>query len=295
MVRRTTDVLTLSLCRNASILAVIKSDTDMDEQSNIETVETTDSGLTPSTIPGVCKDVQNGVSVRNMPAPKDGYYWYVFRASYGRAEKAAEKMLELEVFSYIAYHTVQIMKNGKRKRTVKPLIPGIIFAYLTDDDAELITRGPKPIVKGSKDAFDSLDKKKKDSIFELTKILSYYYDHFHIDKRSGLNPPLTIPYREMADFINATCTKKDVRPLKKGSFVAGDEVIVVTGEFKGLRGRVLRNYEGKKQLRVQFSYDPTNPSVKDKNGEKNRLCIQLPCLGYFSTASIPAAYFKKIE
>ena len=86
----------------ARVLAVIKSDTDMDEQSKTTTVEAIDSGLAPGTILKRCDDAQNGVSVKNVPEPTDshmpemkaGYYWYVFRASYGREERATKLLKE---------------------------------------------------------------------------------------------------------------------------------------------------------------------------------------------------------
>ena len=61
----------------------------MDATSTKDTVETSDAGLAPSTIPGGCNDAQNGVSVENVPPQKEGYEWYVFRASYGREDKNA--------------------------------------------------------------------------------------------------------------------------------------------------------------------------------------------------------------
>ena len=263
----------------------------MDSTSNTDTVETLDSGLTPSTIPGGCKDAQNGVSVENVPERKDGHEWYVFRASYGRAEKAANHLKSLGVEPYIALTTVYSMKSGKRTKEIKPLIAGIVFVYLTGHEAELFAKGPESSDNDVKAAFNARPKEDRIAIVELNRILSYYYDHFHIDKQTGKNPPLTIPYGVMTNFIYATITKRDVRPVSPSSFEVGDEVKVVEGEFTGLEGKVIKVETKKKRLKIQLTNGGMQ-APQSKTG-KRRLLIQLPCLGSFCSASIPVAFFQK--
>ena len=269
----------------------------MDAMSNTDTVETLDSGLIPSTIPGGCKDAQNGVSVENMPERKDGYEWYVFRASYGRAAKAAEFLTILGVTSYIALHTVYKTKGGKRKRAIAPLIPGIIFAYLTEADAELVTKG---LTSSSVDVavvsiLQSKNANEKAAIGELNKIISYYYDHFRIDEHTRKNPPLTIPSIAMENFIKATSSHKDVMPVEPREFNIGEEVKVVNGEFAGLVGKVIQIEKGKKRLKVQLTDNNQKTSSSNQNNERRRLLFQLPSLGSFCSASIPVEYFSKIK
>ena len=263
----------------------------MDATSKIDTVGTLDSGLTPSTIPGGCKNAQNGVSVENMPERKDGYEWYVFRASYGRAEKAASYLKALGVQPYIALTTVYSMKSGKRKKEIKPLIAGIVFAYLTGLEAELFTKGPESSDNNVKAAFDARQSEHRATIVELNRILSYYYNHFHIDEQTGKNPPLIIPYGVMKNFIYATSTHRNVMSIVPCKFSIGEEVKVVKGEFAGLEGKVIKMDTGKKRIRVQFTNCST-PKPRAKT-EKCRLLIQLPCLGSFCSASIPVVYFQK--
>ena len=172
---------------------------DMDATSTVETVETSDSGLTPSTILKGCGNAQNGVSVGNVPEPKEGYDWYVFRVSYGRISKVRACLDMLESSSYVPYHTVHVMEKGKRRRKIEPLISGIIFAYLTSLQSRLYTKGPKairkndannPLAPGDKainNMFISLQPEKRAAVIDLTKLISYYYNHFETDGE-GKNP-----------------------------------------------------------------------------------------------------------
>jgi hypothetical protein len=195
------------------------------------------------------------------------------------------------------------MKNGKRRRKIQPLISGIIFAYLTGRQSRLYTKGPKAITrndankslapedKSINDLFVSLESDKKAAVIDLTKLISFYYNHFETDAQ-GKNPPLVIPYATMTNFINGTHTRKGVKPLQEGSFTVGDEVEVVEGEFKGLRGRVIKEDKNKKKLRVQMMGFGADKAEREERG---RICLTLPLLGSFGSAFIPTAYFKKTE
>ena len=274
----------------------------MDAESNVDTVETVDSGLTSSTIPGRCeRKAQNGVSVGNVPEPREGYEWYVFRVSYSRISKVRACLDMLESSSYVPYHTVHVMEKGKRRRKIEPLISGIIFAYLTSLQSRLYTKGPKvmrkndadkplaPADKTINDMFIGLEPEKRAAVIGLTKLISYYYNHFETDGE-GKNPPLIIPYATMSNFINGTHTRKGVKPLQEGTFTVGDEVEVVEGEFKGLRGRVIKEDKSKKRLRVQMTGFAAAQPVREDRG---RICLTLPLLGSFGSAYIPTAFFKK--
>lgn len=276
----------------------------MDAESKVDTVETVDSGLTSSTIPGRCeRKAQNGVSVGNVPEPREGYDWYVFRVSYSRISKVRACLDMLESSSYVPYHTVHVMEKGKRRRKIEPLISGIIFAYLTSPQSRLYTKGPKvmrkndadkplaPADKTINDMFIGLEPEKRAAVIGLTKLISYYYNHFETDGE-GKNPPLIIPYATMSNFINGTHTRKGVKPLQEGTFTVGDEVEVVEGEFKGLRGRVIKEDKSKKRLRVQMTGFAAAQAVREDRG---RICLTLPLLGSFGSAYIPTAFFKKTQ
>ena len=262
----------------------------MDATSTKDTVETSDAGLAPSTIPGGCNDAQNGVSVENVPPQKEGYEWYVFRASYGREDKAADLLGGLQADSYIARHTVYTRTKTGVKSTIKKLLPNLVFAYLTKSEAMLFTNGPD--VHGT--LFFERTKDDQRLITELSLIVSYYYNHFQQDA-FGKNPPLTIPYRAMLDFIIATSTAQDVMPVVEQQYQIGEEVEVVVGEFKGLRGKVIRQQRNKHKLYVQLHGNAPIPPDSPAYRDRHRLLFHLPCLGSFSSALIPTAYFRKVE
>ena len=259
----------------------------MDFPSNAYTVETLDSGLTPRTIPGWCSNAQNEVSVENVPAKREGYEWYVLRASYGREDRAAKLLADLQATPYIACHTVYTRTESGVKPVIKKLLPNLVFAYLSKADAMLFTKGPN----SQRTLLNNRTREEQKLIAELSAIVSYYYNHFEHD-HYGKNPPLTVPYRQMQDFIIATSTQKDVMPVKEQQFQIGEEVEVVVGEFKGLRGRVIRQQRNKRKLFVQLH---NNAPIPPEQADGKRLIFQLSCLGSFSSALIPAAYFRKVE
>jgi len=269
-----------------------------------ETVETLDSGLASGTIPKGCDDAQNGVSVRNMPVETDshippmreGYDWYVFRASYGREDKASQLLHDvLGVFTYIPRRTVYKRTETGVKAKIENLLPNIVFAFLPEYEARLYVKGPS-----DKDVnFMSATNETRKTIFELNTLISFYYDHFN-KGNDGMNKPLLIPYSKMELFVNATWPEKNVIPLGKDKiqleeYDIGEEVEVVEGVFKGFKGRVIRKIDNKFRLGVQFINGGMQQPKSTKSRERRRLLFQLPCLGSFGSAYIPVSYFRKIE
>ena len=262
----------------------------MDVQSSEQTVGTSDSGLTPRTILKGCTSAQNGVSVRNMPERKDGYEWYVFRANRGREDKAYQLLESLQAATYLPRHTVYSRTKSGVKPLVKKLMPYFVFAYLTEYEARLFTKGPK----ANDQLFRGRSEQDQKTIRELNILLSFYYNHF-VKGDDGMNPPLIIPYGQMEKFFIATRLEKDVMPVEPGAFHVGETVQVVEGEFAGLVGRVIRVDKSKKRLNVRLTDGDTMVSFPQEEPGQRRLFFQLPCLGSFSSASIPTAYFRKID
>ena len=109
--------------------------------------------------------------------------WYVFRASYGREDKASDYLVEDGTYTYIAKKYIERYVKGKKKRYLQTLIPNLLFAYTTEEKAdEYVHKTP------------------------ALSYLTYYYNHFDVDDEQK-NPPLTISCEEMARFIHATCNK----------------------------------------------------------------------------------------
>ena len=192
----------------------------MSTLSNVETlgVEANTPSIrgVPDAIPEAVKYL-NGVSVDYAHDPEK--QWFVFRASYGREDKASDFLLADGTFTYIAKRDSFKYVNGKRRRVTEKLIPNLLFAYTTKAKAEeYIKRTP-----------------------ELA-YLSYYYNHFEQNEEQK-NPPLTVSTKEMDNFILATISRNEhllfVAP-EKCHYKSGDMVVVTDGVFKGVEGKVAR-------------------------------------------------------
>jgi transcription antitermination factor NusG len=163
------------------------------------------------------KSSQTGVSVKYVPTPDKR--WYVFRASYGRENKASDYIIEDGTYVYIAKRYVRKWVNGKQKKFLETLIKNLLFVYTTPEKAEEYIKYTPPI-----------------------SFLSYYYNHFELDDNKK-NPPLTVSRKEMENFIIATCNNSEHLKFvaeEQCHFKGGEIVKVVDGLFKGVEGRVAR-------------------------------------------------------
>jgi transcription antitermination factor NusG len=203
--------------------------------------------FTPDAFPEA-KSSKTGVSVKYALAPNKN--WYVFRASYGREDKASDYIVEDGTYTYIAKKYVERYIRGKRKRYLQPLIPNLLFVYTTEEKAEeYINKTP------------------------ALSYLTFYYNHFKLDNDQK-NPPLTIPYDEMGQFVKATSTKNKhllfIEP-SQCHYKSGEKVKVIDGPFMGIEGKVAR-----------------------VSGQQ-RVVVKLTNIGLISTAYIPTAFIRVIE
>ena len=193
---------------------------DMSTLSNVETgrgqAKPPSVRVAPETIPEA-KSSQTGVSVRYVPVPDKS--WYVFRASYGRENKASDYIVEDGTYVYIAKRYARKSVNGKQKKVLETLIPNLLFVYTTEDKA-------KEYVKDT----------------PALSYLTFYYNHFELDDDKK-NPPLTVSCKEMENFIIATCNKSEHLKFvdeEQCHFKGGEIVKIIDGSFKGVEGRVAR-------------------------------------------------------
>lgn len=182
------------------------------------------AGLISCTSPEVpshqTENSQTGVS--SNFAPKEKKQWFVFRATYGRTEKALGILQAKNIETYLPMHCVVKEINGKRRRIHEPLLPNIVFAYMTRGETHEFVKAPAPTAKW----------------------LKYYTDKTKpVEKATGKNPPVTIPDNEMLNFIKLTSVDSEhtlVLPPERCHFRCGDLVKVVGGAFTGVVGRVGR-------------------------------------------------------
>ena len=205
---------------------------DMNTLSNVETrrgeTNPPSTGFTPDAFPEA-KSSKTGVSVKYVETPDK--CWYVFRASYGREDKASDFLVEDGTYTYIAKKYVERYIRGKRKRHLQTLIPNLLFAYTTEDKAEeYINHTP-----------------------ELS-YLTYYYNHFELDDNHK-NPPLTVSCYEMGEFVKATCSQNKhllfIDP-SRCHYKSGDMVKVIDGPFRGVEGKVAR-ISGQQRVVISLS------------------------------------------
>lgn len=163
------------------------------------------------------KSSTTGVSVRYVHA--SDMRWYVFRASYGREDRAADIIVAYGTYAYVAKRYTRKIVDGKPKRVLENLIPNLMFAYTTSENADRYIKGTPEL-----------------------SFLSYYYNHFEHSEGTK-NPPLTIPNRELESFILATCGHDEhllVVSRERCHFRSGELVRVTEGAFRGVEGRVTR-------------------------------------------------------
>ena len=172
--------------------------------------------FTPDAFPEA-KSSRTGVSVRYVLDPDKS--WYVFRASYGREDKASDVLVDDGTYTYIAKRYVERYIRGKRKRFLQTLIPNLLFAYTTKDKAEAYVNATPEL-----------------------SYLSYYYNHFIVNEEHK-NPPLTVSCVEMSEFVKTTCSKNKhllfIEP-SRCHYKTGETVTVVGGPFRGVVGKVAR-------------------------------------------------------
>lgn len=182
------------------------------------------AGLTSCTSPEVqglkTENSHTGVSSDYVPNGKK--QWFVLRATYSRTEKALEYFQAKNVETYLPMHYVIKEINGKRKLVHEPLLPNLIFAYMTREKSHEFVKQPSVTASW----------------------LKYYTDKTkEVEKDTGKNPPVTIPDNEMLNFIKLTSVNSEhimVLPPERCHFKSGDLVRVIDGPFTGVVGRVGR-------------------------------------------------------
>lgn len=193
------------------------------------------AGLTSCTSPEVqsheTKNSQTGVSSDCVSEGKK--QWFVLRATYGRTEKAHGYLQAKNVETYLPMHYVIKEIDGKRKLVHEPLLPNIIFAYMTREKTYEFVKEPAITAKW----------------------LKYYTDKTKpLEKKTGKHPPITISDNEMANFIKLTSVNSEhimVLPPERCHFKKDELVKIIDGPFAGVKGKVGRA-SGQQRVFVQL-------------------------------------------
>ena len=176
------------------------------------------SNVSPKVPSLKAKNSDTGVSSDCVPIEKR--CWFVFRATYGRGEKACAELQSQNIETYLPMRYAVREVEGRRKRVLEPLIPGIIFVHATPEVADGLVMQSAP----------------------TSQYLKYYRDKTR-PAEAGLNPPLKVRDCDMENFMRLTSVKSEhimAVPAEKCRFKGGDAVRVVRGDFAGVTGRVAR-------------------------------------------------------
>ena len=175
------------------------------------------------------RSLADGVSVEYAHDPRKK--WYVLRATYNREEKAYNTLKARGLKAYLPLRYIVQTKDGKKKRVTTPLVPNLLFVYTEPQ---------------------TIDRHLRDD--PSLSFINYYYNHF-CKLPDGKNPPLTVPYHDMLNFIRMTSVGNEhVRMVHDHQchYKSGDIVRVVDGQFAGIEGRVAR-IAGQQRVVVEVS------------------------------------------
>ena len=234
------------------------------------------AGLTSRT-PSISEDSRNGVSVENVPAGNK--QWFVLRVSYGRIDKAKTFVEVKGLECYVPIQYKEIRKQGKKRIVTEPLLPSLIFLHATAEQVEALLHDNKAISNESR------------------ALLSYYFDHtIHLQNNPDRNPPLTILYEAMNNFIRLTSIKNhhiipvtsDNIQFKLGNRFCQFFGVLALVEFPHEEHVRASLNDGEYCLTVSFSHDGVHLEVT----EARTVCLRWPfadtdAVGYGGT---PASY-----
>lgn len=191
---------------------------DVTPQSGVSMPSCT--GLTPDVLPEVigpnAENSNTGVSIEY--APTSTMKWYVLRITYGREKKAYDYVTSNGIQAYLPQHHVYKIKDGKRVKSLRPLIPNLLFVHCSREALE-------EVVKGSK----------------KQPYIRYNYNHL-VKTPEGKDEVMTVRNEDMQNFIRITSVDNPhVKVLSPdATYKAGDYVEVIDGPFTGVCGHVTR-------------------------------------------------------
>ena len=190
--------------------------------------------------------------------PGTEVYWFPIRATYHRAQKVYDRLVELnegryELYLPLLYHfDADDGKSGTAEPQVRtePLDKGLLFMRSSLGVFRELVQSPL-LVPG----------------------MTPYYNHFATNE-FGRNEYLTVPERQMESFrIIVESRNRDiiVRQTEMPKVIEGDRVVVTDGDFAGVEGVVMK--------------------IK----HQKRVVVQIEGVGCYATAYVPAAWLRKID
>ena len=187
----------------------------------------------PCSTAGSPQECTAGVSLDSIltlgaELPAD-HCWYVLRVSYSREREARDRLLAQGILAYVPTRRRRKEQHGRSVRVEQSLLPNLLFVFTTPARiTELVARPLLPLL-GARSGKPAIP-------------LHYLYDHT-VQEENGTDRRVVIGRAEMANFIRFTLTGSEaVRTIREDEFTirCDEEVEVTEGDFKGVRGRVVR-------------------------------------------------------
>lgn len=188
-------------------------------------------GLPPLTAAGA-ENMATGVSLEYILQPDrplpEGYSWYVLRVTYGRELEAESLLTGSGLLTYVPKRKTLREVDGKKKKVEESLLHNLLFVYVDAATVRSLVATPLKTNSPRKD--------------KAPLQLHFMYDRTRQNDR-GRNDIITIPHREMVNFIRFTVSgSESIRAVTPADFrIKRDQRVMITdGEFKGVVGRVAR-------------------------------------------------------
>jgi transcription antitermination factor NusG len=166
------------------------------------------------------------------------YYWYV-AVTYRKERVIKQEMDKMNIKNFVPLRHVVKERNGKKVKLTELVIPGYVFIY-TDPKTSRI----------------------------LTQKLAFSMRYLKAPKTYN---PVTIPEKQMQDFIFLLTFPEEQTNLVPCNLRRGDKVRIIKGSFAGIEGELIR--------------------IK---GHK-RVVVRLEGVAAVATTYIPASFLERVE
>lgn len=154
--------------------------------------------------------------------PKENHHWFVLRALFGHTDDAVEALNDAGIQVYVPMHYDKVEISGKKKLRKVPLLPGLVFAYMSREKTYEFVRLPA----------------------KTARYLKYYTDKTRpVEPDTMHNPPVIVADGVMNRFIDASSIRSEysmMLPDERCRIKKDELVRVVKGDFKGTIGKVIR-------------------------------------------------------
>lgn len=146
--------------------------------------------------------------------------WYALRVKSGTEKKVKSWLEEEGIEHFIPFHNVMKEREGRRFSEEKPLISCLIFVRIRSNQLASICSNSQPFA-------------------------IYYMRHLET------NMPLTVPDKQMQDFIFLNTFSDSIIRLDNENLKQGDKVRVIKGDFAGIEGELIR-IKGHKRVVIRM-------------------------------------------